>query len=129
MFGRKPADPKAKENAKLAKEFKNMVKSKDYDMALKAGSAYLARVPNNHDVLFAMGGIHYMRSQFRAAMPYFDRALKIGEYDTEVLLLKARSHVKLAEPRKAVQCCKKILEVDPKNAEAKGMLATLGPLG
>ena len=35
-------------------------------------------VPNNHDALFAVGGICYMRKKYRAAISHFERALEIG---------------------------------------------------
>lgn len=121
LFGR-PADPRMKENAKKAKEFKKLVKDKKYDEAVRLGAEYLRKVPNNQDVLFTMGGIYHMRGMHRAAISYLDKALEIGSYDTDALLLKARSHHSLGEMRPTVQCCKKIQEVDPKSAAAAELL-------
>ena len=121
LFGR-PADPRMKENAKKAKEFKKLVKDKKYDEAVRSGAEYLRKVPNNQDVLFTMGGIYHMRGMHRAAISYLDKALEIGSYDTDALLLKARSHHSLGEMRRTVQCCKRIQEVDPKSAAAAELL-------
>lgn len=125
LFGR-PADPLMKENAKKAKEFKKLVKGKRYDEAIRLGTEYLRKVPHNQDVLFTMGGIYHMRGMHRAAISYLDKALEIGSYDTDALLLKARSHRSLGETKRTVQCCKKIQEVDPKNAAAAEMLQQAG---
>lgn len=106
----------------MVKEFKRLVKAKEYDRALVQASQYLRRVPNNHDVLFAVGGIHYLSGRYRDAIKYFDRGLEIGEYDVEILLLKAYSHQKISQEKSAAQCCKKIMEVDPKNKRARALL-------
>lgn len=119
LFG---GDPQKKKNVRMVKEVRRMVKDKRYDQALKTGIAYLNRVPENHDILFIVGGIYYMQKRYASALPYFERALKIGRYDTEVLALKAQCHRRLGQNSRAEECWRDILEVDPKNAEAQDML-------
>ncbi len=125
LFSRSPKDPQLKKNIKTLKEVKRLVRKKQYPEALKLGTAYLQKVPNNHDVLFTVGGIYYMKNQYRTAISYFDKALAIGSYDIDVLLLKAYAHQKLSENSKAVKCCKKIQEIDPKNKAVLALLAEL----
>ena len=125
LFSRTPKDPLQKKNQEKFKEFKKLVKNKKYDQALRLGNEYLQKVPNHHDVLFTMGGIHYMKERYKTAINYFDKALEIGSYDVEVLLLKAYSHQKLNENKRAIQCCKKILEVDEKNKSVIELLNQL----
>ena len=125
LFSRTPKDPLLKQNHEKFKEFKKLVKNKKYDQALRLGTDYLQKVPNHHDVLFMMGGIHYMKERYKTAISYFDRALEIGSYDVDVLLLKAYSHQKLNESKRAIHCCKKILEVDEKNKSVNELLKQL----
>lgn len=125
LFSRSPKDPQLKKNVKTLREMKSLVRKKKYPEALKLGIAYLQKVPNNHDVLFTVGGIYYMKNQYRTAISYFDKALAIGSYDIDVLLLKAYSHQKLSENSQAVKCCKKIQEIDPKNKAVLALLAEL----
>ena len=125
LFSRGPKDPQQKKNAQKLKELRKLVQEKKYVKALQSGTEYLQKVPNNHDVLFTIGGIHYLKKRYRTAISYFDRALDIGNYDVEVLLLKAYSHQKLAEDKHAIQCCEKIREVDPKNKAVSTLLAEL----
>jgi len=125
LFGRTPKDPLEKNNVEELKKFKKLVKDKKYDQAIKSGTEYLLRVPNNHDVLFTMGGICYLKNRHGSAVSYFDMALEIGAYDVDVLLLKAYSHQKLGEKRKAIECCEKIREVDPKNQSVSELLSEL----
>ena len=125
LFSRTPKDPIQKQNQEKFKELKKLIKNKKYDQALRLGTDYLQRVPNHHDVLFMMGGIHYMKERYKTAISYFDRSLEIGSYDVDVLLLKAYSHQKLGENKRAIQCCSKILEVDEKNKSVKELLSQL----
>ncbi len=122
LFSRAPKDPQTKENIRKFKELKKLVKEKKYTDALKSGTEYLKKVPNHHDVLFMVGGIYYMKNKPRTAISYFDKSLEIGSYDIDVLLLKAYSHQKLGENKRAIQCCNKIQEIDPKNKKVSKLL-------
>lgn len=125
LFSRTPKDPNQKRNQEKFKEFKKLARQKKYDEALKSGTEYLRMAPNNHDALFTVGGIYYMKKKYKTAISHFDRALEIGSYDVDVLLLKAYSHQKLDENKRAIDCCKKILEVDEKNKNAHSLLAEM----
>jgi tetratricopeptide (TPR) repeat protein len=125
LFSRTPKDPQKKKNAAKIKELKKLVKEKKYTEALKSGVKYLEKTPNNHDVLFTVGGIYYLKNKYKTAISYFDKALEIGSYDVDVLLLKAYSHQKLNENKRAIQCCDKIHEIDPKNKAVSELLEQL----
>jgi len=125
LFSRTPKDPNQKQNTKKFKEFKKLAKQKKYTEALKSGIEYLKKVPNNHDALFTVGGIYYLKNKYKTAISYFDSSLEIGSYDIDVLLLKAYSHQKLGENKRAIQCCDKIREVDPKNKAVSELLKQL----
>ena len=125
LFSRTPKDPQSKKNDEQFKKFKKLVKEKKYPEALKLGTDYLEKVPNHHDVLFTIGGIYYLKNKFRIAISYFNKSLDIGSYDIDVLLLKAYSHQKLEENQRAIECCKKIQEIDPKNKSVSDLLSKL----
>jgi len=118
LFGKGKNDS-TKKVKELRKELRKLVKKKKYDEALKSGLKVLETLPHENDVLFIVGGIYYMRNQLKTAITYFDRALEIGEYDVQVLLLKANSHFKLGEIKKSKLCCEKIKEIDSKNKGLK----------
>ena len=122
LFSRSPKDPTQKKNAEKFKEFKKLTKQKKYDDALKSGAEYIKKVPNNHDVLFTMGGIYYLKKKYKTAISYLDKSLDIAAYDVDALLLKAYSHQKLGENKRAIRCCEKIQEIDPKNKPVSELL-------
>ncbi len=125
LFSRVTKDPQKKKNVQKLKEIKKLVKEKKYAEALKLGTDYLRNVPHNHDVLFTVGGIYYLQNKHKTAISYFEKALEIGTYDVDVLLLKAYSHQKLGEDKQAIQCCEKIKEIDPKNKSVSNLLEEL----
>ena len=125
LFSRTPKDPNLKKNSEKFKEFKKLAQQKKYAEALKSGTEYIRKVPNNHDALFTMGGIYYLKKKYKTTISYLDKSLEIGEYDVDALLLKAYSHQKLGENKRAIQCCKKIKEVDPKNKPSSELLTQL----
>ena len=125
LFSRTPKDPNRKRNEEKFKEFKKLAKQKKYDDALKSGTEYIRKVPNNHDALFTMGGIYYLKKKYKTAISFLDKSLEIGAYDVDALILKAYSHQKLGENKRAIQCCKKIQEVDPKNKSVSELLSQL----
>ncbi len=125
LFSRTSKDPQKNENIQKLRELKKLVNEKKYTDALKSGTEYLKKTPNHHDVLFMVGGIYHMKNKHRTAISYFDKSLEIGSYDIDVLLLKAYSHQKLGENKRAIQCCEKIQEIDPKNKAVSELLEQL----
>jgi len=124
LFGKKPKNNEVKTSQKK-KELRKLVKQKQYDAALKIGSEILQKTPYENDVLFIVGGIHYMKNKHKTAISYFDKALEIATLDTEVLILKANSHYNLGENKQAILCCNKIKEIDPKNKAVAELLSKI----
>ena len=125
MVGLFSKKPKEKNTFQKRKDLRKLVKQKKYDDALKLGLEILQKAPYEQNVLFIVGGIHYMRNQYQTAIPYFEKALDIGAYDVEVLILKANSHYFLGEPKKAITCCEKVKEIDPKNKAVAELLSKI----
>ena len=125
LFSQTPEDIAFKKNIEQFKKFKKLVKRKKYPEALKLGLDYLEKVPYNHDALFTIGGIYYLKNKHRTAISFFDRALETGDSDVEVLLLKAYSHQKLQENSIAIDCCEKIQDLDPKNKSVFNLISEL----
>ena len=125
LFSKTPEDIAFKKNIEQFKKFKKLVKKKKYPEALKLGLDYLEKVPYNHDAIFTIEGIYYLKNKYRTAISFFDRALETGDSDVDVLLLKAYSHQKLQENSIAIDCCKKIQDLDPKNKSVFNLISEL----
>ncbi len=122
LFGK---NPEIKQISQKKKELRKLVKQKQYDAALKMGSEILQKIPEENDVLFIVGGIHYMKNQYNTAISYFEKSLEIATFDIEVLILKANSHYYLGEHKQAIQCCTKIKEIDSKNKSVSELLSKI----
>ena len=125
LFSKNPENSEIKQTRQKKKELRKLVKQKQYDAALKIASEILQKIPEENDVLFIVGGIYYMKNKYKDAITYFDKALEIATYDTEVLTLKANSHYHLGEKKQAIQCCNKIKEIDPKNKAVTELLSKI----
>ncbi len=125
LFSRAPKDPQKKKNVEKIRHVRKLVREQKYDEALREGLEYLRHVPYNHDILFIVGGIYYIKRQYRSALKHLERAADIGSYDVDVLVLKAHTHLHLGEKTRSRECCDKVLEVDEKNKDAKEILEKL----
>ncbi len=72
-----------------------------------------------------MGSIFYILKDAKSSLYYFDKFLELRENDPETLLLKANVHIFLKEYDIAIICCKKILDIDPENNDARILLEQL----
>lgn len=125
LFGKGSKNEKTKYLRSKKSELKKLVKDKKYDEVLKVGSEILEKNPHDLDVLFVLGGLHYMKGKFSKAISFFDKVLEISEFDPDALLLKANSHYKLGQHKKSLICCEKIKEIDPKNKGVSELLAKI----
>ena len=64
----------------------------------------------------------------KKSIAYFEKALEIDPNDIETLTLKTNAHLSLQQKDEAIECCKKITALDPKNYEAHGLLEKLESL-
>ncbi len=101
---------------------KKLVKEGEYKEALELGKSLEEKNPNDHDILFILGSIYYILEDTKNSLHYFDKVLAFRENDTEALLLKANVHLYLKENKMVINCCNKILEVDPNHEQAKKIL-------
>ena len=107
------------------RRLKKLVKDGDYVEALEFGKSLESKFSSDHDFMFIMGSIYYILEDSKKAIPYFERALEINGNDVETLTLKTNAHLSLQQKDDAIDCCKKILELQPDNYEAHGLLEKL----
>ena len=107
------------------RHLKKLVKDGEYVEALEFGKSLEPKYSEDHDFMFIMGSIYYILEDHTKAIPYFEISLKLNNNDVEALTLKTNAHLSLQEKDKAIECCKKILEIQPENYEAQGLLEKL----
>lgn len=107
------------------RKLRKLVKEGEYKEAVEFGKSLEKKNPYDPDLLFIMGGLFYILKDAKSALNYFDRALEIYDFDSETLLLKANVHIFLKEYKTAISCCKKILDNEPENMDARQILEQL----
>ncbi|MFB5629402.1 MAG: tetratricopeptide repeat protein [Nitrosarchaeum sp.] len=107
------------------RHLKKLVKDGDYVEALEFGKSLETKFSDDSDYMFIMGSIYYILEESGKAIPYFEKSLELKDDDIETLTLKTNVHLSLQQKNEAIDCCKKIIKLDPDNYEAHGLLEKL----
>ena len=110
------------------RHLKKLVKNGDYVEALEFGKSLEEKFSDDSDYMFMMGSIYFILEDAKKAISYFEKTLKINPDDIETLILKTNAHLSLQQKNEAIDCCKKIIQLDPNNYEAHGLLEKLESL-
>lgn len=110
------------------RRLKKLVKNGDYSEALEFGRSLEDKFSNDPDYMFMMGSIYFILEDAKRAIPYFEKASKIEPNDVETLTLKTNVHLALQQKDEAIDCCKRIIKLQPENYEAHGLLEKLESL-
>jgi len=107
------------------RRLRKLIEKGEYKEAIEFGKSLEEKFSNDSDYFFIMGSIYYILEDAKNTLHYFDKSLEINENDIETLLLKANVHLYLKELNPVIDCCEKVLEIDPKNSRAQEILDNL----
>lgn len=107
------------------RHLKKLVKDGDYPEALEFGKSLEDKFSNDPDYMFMMGSIYFILEDAKKAIPYFEKASQMEPNDVETLTLKTNVHLSLQQKDEAIDCCKRIIKLQPENYEAHGLLEKL----
>ena len=109
------------------RKMRKLVDNGDYEGALELGHILEKEKKYQYDeqLLFIIGSVYYILGNADKSLEYLDKSLEISSNDTEALLLKANVHIHLKEKNTALDCCRKILEIDEENWKVKDLLSDL----
>ena len=107
------------------RRIKKMLKDGEYDKAIEFGKSLESEYSEDHDFMFIMGSVFFIVEDSKKALPYFEKAYELDNTDVENLTLKTNVHLSLQQKDEAIDCCKKILKLQPDNDEAKVLLEEL----
>lgn len=110
------------------RHLKKLLKDGEYDEAVAFGRNLESQYSNDHDFMFIMGSVFFIVEDAKKALPYFEKAFELDSSDVETLTLKTNVHLALEQKDEAMDCCKRILELRPKNSEARELLDSLESL-
>ena len=107
------------------RRLKKLLKDGEYDEAIKFGKSLESEYSDDHDFMFIMGSVFSIVDDPKRALPYFEKAYQLDSNDVENLTLKTNAHLALEQKDEAIECCKLILKLQPKNTEAQDLLKEL----
>jgi len=107
------------------RRLKKLIREGEYVEAIEFGNNLESKFSDDPDFMFIMGGLFVILEDAKKALPYFEKAVQLDNNDVETLKLKTDVHLALEQKNKAIDCCKRILELEPKNYEAKELLEEL----
>lgn len=107
------------------RHLKKLLKDGEYDEAIAFGRNLESDYSDDHDFMFIMGSAFLIVDDFKKALPYFQKAFELDNNDVETLTLKTNAHLALEQKDEAIDCCRRIVKLDPKNTEAQSLLEEL----
>ncbi len=107
------------------RRLKKLISDGEYPDALEFASTLESKFSDDPDFMFIVGGVYVILEESKKALPYFEKAVQLDNNDVELLKIKTDVHLDLQQKDEAIVCCKRILELEPKNYEAKELLEEL----
>lgn len=107
------------------RRLKKLIREGEYVEAIEFADTLESKFSNDPDFMFIMGGVYVILEDAKKALPYFEKAVQLDNNDVETLKLKTDVHLSLQQKDEAINCCKRILELEPKNYEAQDLLEEL----
>tara|TARA_B110001454_G_C12630497_1_gene396719 strand:+ start:106 stop:465 length:360 start_codon:yes stop_codon:yes gene_type:complete len=107
------------------RRLKKLLKDGEYDEAIEFGKSLESEYHDDSDFMFIMGSVFYILEDSKKALPYFEKSFQLNDSDVETLSLKTNVHLSLEQKDEAIDCCYRILKLQPNNSEAKELLDKL----
>lgn len=97
----------------------------DYKEAIEYAQSIENKYENDYDFWFIFGSIYFILEDAKKAISYFEKSLSLKNDDVDTLIIKTNAHLFLKQKDEAIQCCKRIIQIEPDNYEAHGLLEKL----
>ncbi len=110
------------------RRLKKLIREGEYVEAIEFANSLESKFSDDSDFMFIMGGVYVILEEPKKALPYYEKAFQLDNNDVETLKLKTDVHLALQQKDEAIDCCKRILELEPKNNKAQELLEELESL-
>ena len=107
------------------RHLQKLINKGDYIEAIEYAKSIESKYENDYDFWFIFGGIYFILDDAKRAIPYFEKALALKNDDVDTLMMKTNAHLFLEQKDEAIECCKRIILIEPENYEAHGLLEKL----
>ena len=107
------------------RRLKKLIREGEYVEAIEFGNSLESKFSDDSDFMFIMGSVFFILEDPKKALPYFEKAVQLDNNDVETLKLKTDVHLALQQKDSAIDCCKQIVKLEPKNYRAQDLLEEL----
>jgi len=107
------------------RHLKKLLRDGEYDVAVAFGKNIESEYSDDPDFMFIMGSVYFIVDDAKKALPYFEKVFQLDNDDVENLTLKTNVHLALEQKDEAIDCCRRIVKLQPKNSEAQELLEKL----
>ena len=107
------------------RHLRKLISNGDYVEAIEYAKSVESKFENDYDFWFIFGSIFFILEDAKKAIPYFEKALALKDDDVDTLIIKTNAHLFLEQKDEAIECCKRIIQIEPDNYEAHGLLEKL----
>ena len=107
------------------RRLKKLLRDGEYADAIVFGKNLESEYSDDSDFMFIMGSIYFIVDDAKNALPYFEKSFQLDADDVEMLTLKTNVHLALEQKDEAMDCCRRIIKLEPKNSEAESLLDQL----
>jgi tetratricopeptide (TPR) repeat protein len=107
------------------RHLQKLINKGEYIEAIEYAKSIETKFENDSDFWFIFGSIYFILDDAKKALPHFEKSLTLKNDDVETLIIKTNAHLFLEQKDEAIQCCRKIIQIEPDNYEAQGLLEKL----
>jgi tetratricopeptide (TPR) repeat protein len=107
------------------RHLQKLINKGEYIEAIEYGKSIEKKFESDSDFWFIFGSVYFVLDDAKKALPYFEKSLSLKDDDVETLIIKTNAHLFLEQKDEAIQCCKRIIQIEPDNYEAHGLLEKL----
>ena len=107
------------------RHLQKLINKGEYTEAIEFAKSIEDKYRDDYDFWFIVGGIYFILEDAKKAIPFFEKSLSLKKDDVETLIIKTNAHLFLEQKDEAIDCCKRIIEIEPDNYEAHGLLEKL----
>ncbi len=107
------------------RHLKKLINKGEYIEAIEYAKSIESKFENDYDFWFIFVGVYFILDDAKKAIPYLEKSLELKDDDIETLIIKTNAHLFLKQKDEAIECCKRIIQIEPDNYEAHGLLEKL----
>ncbi len=106
------------------RHLQKLINKGEYMEAIEYAKSIESKFEDDYDFWFIVGGIYFILDDAKKAIPLFEKSLALKD-DVETLIIKTNAHLFLEQKDEAIECCKRIIQIESDNYEAHGLLKKL----